>query len=421
MRSVLNRSAGAKQTNRRRLFEILSRERRVSRPQLARLTGLSRAGISILADDLLDLNLVREVGFADSVGGRPPVLLEFNPDAAFTLGAGIHDSQWSIVAANLDSRVVADESVSFTGKDPQAAVAALRRGIDAIRKRFDDTRLLPGIGLGLPGLVDIRTGIIKCAFDFGWNDVPFAHMVEKALGLAAIAANRSKVGALAELRRFAGRGIQNLIYVTIGTGVSAGIIYHGELYVGTNSSAGEFGHMTIVPDGPLCGCGNRGCLQELVSEKAIANAARRRLRAGSGGVLAEIAGLHPERLQAVDVLRAAEEGDETARAVVAETASYLAVGIGNIINLFNPELIVLGGPVAKASPLLVDDARREVALRALAYPLSAVEIVPSSLGIDAGAIGASVMVLKQAAHLLFDGTLRGNRQPHPAGGPIPTP
>jgi predicted NBD/HSP70 family sugar kinase len=408
MKSIMSRPSGVKQINRHRAFEILSKERLVSRPQLARLTGLSRAGISILAEDLLRLKLVREVGLGSSGGGRPPVLLEFNPDAAYTIGASIHDSQWSIVVTNLDAQVVADEIVSFEGNSPEAVVAALRRGVEIIRGRFDDSRLLPGIGLGLPGLVDIRNGVIKCAFDFGWNDLPFTQMVKEATGLTAIAANRSKVGALAELRRSASRGIQNLIYVTIGTGVAAGIIYHGVLYVGTNSSAGEFGHMTILPDGPICGCGNHGCLQQLVSEEAIANAARLRLRRGAKGDLAEIAGLHPERLQAVDVLRAAERGDEVSQAVVAEIASYLAVGVGNIINLFNPELIVLGGPVVRESPLLVEMIRREVALRALAYPLSVVEIVQSSLGIDAGAIGAAVLVLQQAASLLFNGSFRAD-------------
>ena len=401
MKSITGRLSGVKQINRYRAFEILSKERLISRPELARLTGLSRAGISILANDLSRLNLVREVGLGNSGGGRPPVLLEFNPDAAYSIGAGIHDSDWSIVVTNLDAHVVAEEVVSFEGNDPETVVSALKRGVEIIRGRFDDSRLLPGIGLGLPGLVDIRKGIIKCAFDFGWNDLPLARMVEEATGLAAIAASRSKVGALAELRRRADRGIQNLIYVTIGTGVSAGIIYHGELIVGTNSSAGEFGHLTILPDGPLCGCGNHGCLQQLVSEEAIANAARRRLRAGAGGDLSRIAGLHPERLHAADVLRAAEKGDATATEVVRETASYIAVGIGNIVNLLNPEIIVLGGPVVRESSLLVELVRSEVTLRALAYPLSVVDIVRSSLGMDAVAIGASVLVLQQAGRLLF--------------------
>jgi glucokinase-like ROK family protein len=401
MKSIRIPPSGVKQINRSRVFEILSREGLVSRPQLARLTGLSRAGIAILVEDLLRLNLVHETGIGSSAGGRPPILLEFNPNAAFTLGAGIHDSQWTIVATNLYAEVIAEENIAFDDNSPEAVVSALKKGIEKIRKHFDTSRLLPGIGLGLPGVVDIRTGVIKCAFDFGWYDLPLAKMIEEATGLKVIVANRSKVGALAELRRYRTRNIQNLIYVTIGTGVSAGIIYHGELYVGTNSNAGEVGHITVLPDGPICGCGNHGCLQQLISEEAIANSARRRLRSGLKGELTKIAGFHPERLQAVDVLRAAEKGDETAVAVVNEIASYLSIAVGNIINLFNPERIVLGGPVAHESPLLVETVRREVVRHALAYPLSVVEVVRSSLGIEASAIGASILVLQQAAGLLF--------------------
>ena len=403
MKSIISQPEGVKQINRHRVFQILLTERRVSRPQLAKMTGLSRAGIAMLVDDLLHLQLVREVGFGDSIGGRPPVLLELNPDAVCALGASMYDSEWSIVVTNLDARVVAKEIVAIDDLSPQAAVTALARGLNAIRGRFDASALLAGIGIGPPGLVDIRTGTVKCAFDVGWTDVPIAQMVHEATGLSAIVANRSKVGALAELSQAANRGVRNLVYVAIGTGVAAGIVYQGELFVGTNSSAGEFGHVTVAPDGPLCGCGNYGCLQELVSEHAIANAARRRLREGAKGELADIAGLHPERLTAMDVLHAADRGDEPARAVVNEIARYLAIGIANIINLINPEKIVLGGPVAKESELLLEAVRREVRLRAMAYPLSVVELTRSALGTDAGAIGASMLIHQQAPHLLFGG------------------
>jgi glucokinase-like ROK family protein len=401
MRSIISQPEGVKQLNRFRAYELLLKERLVSRPQLAEMMGLSRAGIAILVDDLIKLNLIQEAGLGDSRGGRPAVQLKFNPDAALALGACMHDFEWSIVVTNLDARVIKHEKSSISGTTPKAAIEALARGVDTILQRVDRSRLLSGIGIGSPGLVDIRTGMVKGAYDIGWIEVPIASMAEEATGFSVVAASRSKVGALAELRNVASRGIQNLIYITIGTGVSAGIIYHGVLFVGTNSSAGEFGHMTILPDGPLCKCGNHGCLQELVSEEAIANGARKRLKASTSGILAEKAGLHPEILTAKDVLQAAEAGDELSISVIHETAAYVAIGIGNLINLLNPELIVLGGPVVEESPLLVESIRNEVRLRAMSFPLSVTDIVSSSLGIDAGAIGASVLVLQQAASFLF--------------------
>lgn len=401
MKYLSSQPERANHFNRYKVYNLLAKEKLLSRPQIAKLSGLSRAGVAMLVDDMLRMNLAQEIGFGDSQGGRPPVLLRFNPDGAYALGACMHDSQWAIVVTNLDARVIERELVSVAENSPEAAVAALGEGVKNILQRVDSSRILGGIGLGLPGLVDIRTGIVKGAYDIGWIDVPITDMVKEATGYSVIAANRSKVCALAAMHHMAAEGIQNLIYVTIGTGVSAGIIYHGDLYVGTNSNAGELGHMTILPEGPLCKCGNRGCLQELVSEEAIASIARRRLKNNPSGALADKAGNRPELMTARDVIQAAEAGDATAAAVIDEIGSYLAIGIGNLINLLNPELIVLGGPVADESSLLLEVVRREVRLRALTFPLAAVEIVRSSLGVDAGAIGASVLVLKQSAKLLF--------------------
>ena len=409
----MNQSIGQpellKETNRSRLFDIFRRKRLVSRPDLTEITGLSRATIAILVDELLKLKLVQEVGFGDSRGGRPPVLLEFNPEAAYVIGAGMHDLEWSVVITDLDARVVDRETATIRDAGPDAAIEALVSAVGRIIGRAVGMRLLPGIGIGSPGLVDTRTGVVKSAVDIGWIDVPMADLVGKALKLNASVANRSKVGALAEFRYASQRGVQDLIYIAIGTGVAAGIIHQGELYIGTNSSAGELGHITIVPDGPQCACGNRGCLQELVSERAIANRARRYLKEHPGGLLAVETGLHPERLTADEVLLAAERGDETAVHVIRETAYYLAIAVGNLINLFNPEMIVLGGPVSQRSTVLVEEVKREVTRRAMAYPLSAVEIVRSSLGMEAGAVGAASLVLQEADKLVFASPVHSQR------------
>jgi glucokinase len=215
--------------------------------------------------------------------------------------------------------------------------------------------------------------------------------------------NRGKLGALAEFWH-AGRSPQELIHVTIGTGVAAGIIHKGELYTGPSSSAGELGHTTILPDGPLCACGNRGCLQELVSESALVARAREALRdsGNTGRLLAERAGSHPEQLSAQDVLDAAHDGDEIALSVLREAAAYLGIAIANMINLLNPQRIVLGGPIGSASSMFCGLVREQVRKRAMAYPFSKVSIDQTSLGFDAGAVGASVLILKQAPALLLE-------------------
>ena len=269
-----------KEINRSRAFDILKSARVLSRPELAQQTGLSRATIAILMDDLLQVEVAKEVGLGDSTGGRPPVLLEFNPGAALALGALMRDSEWAIVITDLDAQVLQRLDVRIAGETPEAAVDALRSGVEAIRAHVDAERILPAIGLGTPGLVDVHSGVIKSAVDIGWFEVPIRVMVEEALGLPAVVANRSKVGALAEHWYGDRAGINEIIYISVGTGIAAGIVHEGRLYGGANSSAGELGHVTILPNGPLCPCGNRGCLQQLASGPAIANRARALTRDG---------------------------------------------------------------------------------------------------------------------------------------------
>lgn len=399
MRSLIGQPELLKSINRGRALEILMRARVLSRPQLAKRTGLSRATIAGLVDELLAIGLVRERGLAGSGGGRPPLLLEFNPHAALALGARLRDRSWGIVLTDLDAAVLRRCDAPLTDLSPAAAIAALQQGVAQITAEIDRSRLLPAIGLGTPGLVDMAAGVVKTAVDVGWFDVPIAGLASAALELTAYVANRSKVGALAELWR--SPTVQNLIYIAIGTGVSAGVIVNGQLYTGANSSAGELGHVTVVPDGPLCACGNRGCLQALVSGPAIANRAREYLRQAPADRLLALVEGQPERITAETVLAAAAQDDPLAVQVVGETAGYLGVAVANLVNLFNPELVVLGGPVGQAGPVLLEPVRREVQRRAMAYPLSAARIVASTLGSDAGAIGAAVLVLQHASELFF--------------------
>lgn len=401
VKSLIGQPEILKEINRTRTLEVLSEVRVLSRPQLVERTGLSRATIAMLVDELLLAGIVRERGVGDSGGGRPPKLLEFNPDAVLALGARLRDRRWGIVLTDLDARVVHRLDAPVADLTPGAALAALKEGVAQLTPGIDPSRLLPGIGLGTPGLVDMNTGVVKTAVDVGWFDVPIGSMAASTLGMRTFVANRSKVGALAELWSDRNGGMQNLIYISVGTGVSAGIIVNGQLYTGANSSAGELGHVTVLPDGPVCACGNRGCLQALVSAPAIANRAREQLRLTSSSLLVELVEGHPERIDADTVFAAATQGDQLAQRIVDETAHYLGLAVANLVNLFNPELIVVGGPVSQAGDLLLGPLQREVQRRAMAYPLSAVRIVTSTLGADAGAIGAAVLVLQHTNELFF--------------------
>jgi glucokinase-like ROK family protein len=404
MPQIIGQPELLKEINRSRVFGILKNTRVVSRSDLAQQTGLSRATIAILAEELLRTGLVDEIGQGSSTGGRPPTLLQFNPDAMYAIGAHMRDHGWRLVLTNLDAKVVTRLDAPLADNKPQTVLAALTAGISALTEHVERQRIFPAIGLGTPGLVDMATGIVKTAPDVDWTDVPIRDLVEQATGMKAFVANRSKVGAMAEFWYGATHGVSDLVYIAIGTGVSAGIIHQGQLYMGANLSAGEVGHITVLPEGPLCPCGNRGCLQQLIAGPSIAMRARERARMEVESILHTHVAHHPERISAQLVFEAAEQGDALAHDLVAEIARYLGIAVATIINLFSPEMVILGGPIGEAGRILLEPLQAELRRRALTHLLSATQITISTLGPDASAIGAATLVLRQASELLFANT-----------------
>ena len=201
--------------------------------------------------------------------------------------------------------------------------------------------------------------------------------------------NDANVAALAENRLGAGRGAKNMMYITVSTGIGSGLILGGKLYVGATGAAGELGHVTMLPDGPLCGCGNRGCLESLASGTAIARRAREiAVRPGGEGILKAARG----DIAAIDaslVASAAVAGDASAAAIMRDAFEYLGIAVANVVNLLNLDMVVIGGGVARVGDILFDTVRRLVRLRSFACMARDVAIVPASLGADAGALGAA--------------------------------
>lgn len=397
-----------------RVFQELVHRRRVSRSDLAELTGLTRTTIGTIVDHLITLGIASEVGPGKSQGGRPPIIVEINHDAACAFGAGMEDLHWNMVITNLDAEVIARDEVPIDDAKPLSAIRAIEEGYRRLTEEVPaGAHLLPMAGIGSPGVVDMTTGVVHGAVDLGWGTVHLGAELETRLGVPVAVANRSRVGALAEIWCAHLRGeVRELVYVTLGTGVAAGIVHDGELVRGASSSAGELGHVVVAPDGPVCGCGNRGCLQTLVNEGAILRRANS-LAATSGTEAFSSA----QEVVAVSSMRAfaptatpaspalpATDADlrvSAARRTIDEAGRYLATALGTVVNLLNPEQIVLGGPLADAGPALLESTQRHLVDRAMRYPLSATTIRRSSFGRDSSAIGAAVMVIRHAPALLF--------------------
>ena len=232
---------------------------------------------------------------------------------------------------------------------------------------------LAGVGVVAPGPVDWHTGHVMDPPNLpGWNDVALGPMLSERLGTRVVLENDANAAALGEYVAGAGRGAAALLYITISTGIGGGIVLGGELYRGVSGAAGEVGHMVIEPDGPVCGCGNRGCLEALASGTALARAGREALATGGAPILQRLVAGSGAPVTSALIARAAGEGDEDARRILRAAARALGIGLGNLVNLLNPDLIVIGGGAAQIGSSLLGPA--EGVMRQIAFPGAAARV-----------------------------------------------
>ena len=254
-----------------------------------------------------------------------------------------------------------------------------------------------GIGIVAPGPSDPWRGIIMKAPNLpGWKNVPLKDLMEEEFGLPVLIGNDANLAALAEQRFGAGQGVADLIYITVSTGIGGGVIVDNRLLLGAQGLAGEVGHQTIEVHGPRCNCGNIGCLEALAAGPAIARCARELIRTGIGTTITDLVGGDLDKITAKEVNQAAQAGDPVAIELFRQAGFYIGVGIVNLLHIFNPSLIVIGGSVTKAGALLFEPIRAAVRERAMAsYYWEDTPIVAATLGDDVGLLGAVALVLLQ--------------------------
>ncbi|MBB6730220.1 ROK family transcriptional regulator [Cohnella zeiphila] len=344
----------------------------LSRARISDTTGLNKATVSSLVQDLIDNRLVREIGTGVSSGGRKPVLLEFIAEAGYAVGIDLGVNYLRGVLTDLRGRVVAQREIPLTDPDPEEVFKVLR---PFIRQLMDEAPASPfgvvGIGVGVPGLVD-RNGSVLFAPNMGWRDVPLREALDRAFHVPVLIDNEANVGALGEQKYGIGRGISNMVYVSVGIGIGTGLILHRELYKGESGFSGELGHLSVNAHGKPCRCGNRGCWELYASEQALLE------RAAESG--------YPRDLNAL--LAAAQDGDAQVQALLADIGEYLGVGIANIVNVFNPNAVIIGNRLSRAQAWLEPAMRRTVEERALGFHLRNAHLLFAELGDRSAVMGA---------------------------------
>jgi glucokinase len=246
------------------------------------------------------------------------------------------------------------------------------------------------VGVGAPGVIQVDKGIVVKSPNFpDWNNLPLKSELEHQLKIPVFIENDANAAALGEQWRGAGNGIKSMILLTLGTGVGGGIILDNQIWRGADGMAGEIGHMTLIPDGRKCGCGNNGCLEMYASARGIVQSYSEEL------VNAGAADSAAKSLTSIQIYQAAREGNPSARRAMKFMGSMLGIGIANLINIFNPEMIVIGGGVKDAWELFIPSAHEEIMRRAFQIPAERTQVLPSQLGDDAGMVGAAAAALQK--------------------------
>jgi N-acetylglucosamine repressor len=379
------------------VLTVLNQEQTVSRAHLARLTNLTPATVSSIVAKLESSDIVHMVGPAESPRGRRPVMVQFNPHAFYLAGADIGLSKAIAVVIDLHGNIIKRERVSFT--EGMSRSATLRAVLELIGRTIcEDTKIaakVKGIGLSYPGLVDTERGIGLVAPNWPeLNDISLVDILQKELKLFTTIENDGACMTLGQARFGVGRGAKHILGLILGRGIGSGIIINGEIYHGLSSTAGEFGHLTVAPNGPTCGCGNQGCVEVMASGAALALAATRLIKAGRKTTIFDRAEGDYKLISAKTVAEAALARDEVARDLMCQAADYIGIALADTINILNPELVIFSGGLSQSGEYFLERIKEIAKKRAYTFgALHPPQFAVARFGEDANCIGAGALVL----------------------------
>ena len=380
--------------NRSIILDTIRQYGPISRSEIAKRNKLSPTTVTSAVSDLIRDALVSEVGVGESNGGRKPILVQFSPDSRFLIGISISGSKLTIAQMNLEARIRKKEAYPIKLNQGDSVLAFLMDVIERFLSQAGSLDNCMGISIVTQGIVDSAKGVIRYNPKLRLRDAPVKEMVEQRFGVDTWVDNDTNAYLLAEKTLGHFRHYQNMLYVTIGDGLGASLLMDGAIYRGYKGGAGEFGHTTIDRAGMRCDCGNIGCLENYVSWPAIYSKLLSALAKGKASSIMALAHDDLNEINAKMFRQALAEKDALAVSILEETASYLAAGMVNLIHLFNPEVIILGGEIAFENGLLIEKVREYVCEYAHGILTEELEIRPNSLGEDVEVVGAAAILLQ---------------------------
>jgi glucokinase-like ROK family protein len=387
----------ARQTNLSMVLKLLHQRGQLYRAQLAHLTGLNKSTISSLVQELIDYGLIFETGIKTSGAGRPSTFLDLNPNAGCIIGVEIGVGFLSIIVTNFTGEILwrRFEETDFVTQHEEN-IAQVIQIVDEARQVAGQSgcRLL-GMGITLPGMVDEERGVLVFSPNLQWRDVPLRKIFSEHTGLPVYVDNDANAAALGEHLFGVARQAQDFLFIIDGVGVGGGLFLNGNIYRGARGLAGEIGHTSMyVEQTRPCRCGNRGCWENFANESSLYERIRARLEVGRRSVSTNILQENWFHLNLTVITQAAEAGDVEVLEALSETGKALGMGVANLINIFNPEMIIIGGTLSVVSKFLLPSIKKVVNERALENIRKHTVILDSAFGSDACVMGAVAMVVQ---------------------------
>ncbi|WP_319559328.1 ROK family transcriptional regulator [Marispirochaeta sp.] len=398
----MNQNLSSKQKSYLSVLNVIHRDHPISRADIGKKIGLTSVTISSIVTQLLEENIIKITGEGDSKGGRRPILVDLVPSAYYMAALDVGITK--IIAAIIDwcgniIRSIRIESDLTNGEEHtiHQMLSQMRKIISEIDPAIQ--KKIIGIGLSLPGIVDTEKGLsIHSPGTQSLSqekDVEIAKIFENEFGIKTYIENNARSMALAEIRYGTAQNVPNTCAINIGHGIGSGVSIDGELYRGYALPSGGLGHLMVLPSGPTCYCGGRGCLESLAAGYAIAAAATRSFSMNEGALIRKLVDGRLEKVTAEVVAIAAHKGDPLAKQIIQEAGHYLGMGILSMISFINPEMVVLGGGVTKSGDLLLDGIKQTVNSHSISKRIKLPQILISELGDNSSVIGAAAIALEE--------------------------
>lgn len=386
-----------KKLNRMTIVNIIRDNELISRQQIAELTGLTPAAVTGIIRELIIMGFVDEVGLGESQGGRRPVELKFNCAAGYVIGIEVTSQEIAIAIADLKNYPTDINRKSVDMSNPDLAIKALVTMVEQIiHSEEHQGKKFFGVAIAFPGLLRVNEGIIKRSINLGkkWREFPLKAALENEVGLPVFIENNPKVATMGEKWFGGGTCSKNLIYINMGEGISAGIMLDDSIIQGSQGFAGQIGHTVMIEQGPLCNCGNRGCLEAICGIPALLRKATEELSFinTQDALRKHYEATH--QLHINDIIKIALLEESYAREIIRQAGQYVALATANLINIFNPDEVFIGGKLAVAGDIFIEEFRQIINSHVFPEVGEATAISISKLGGDSGVVGACALALK---------------------------